>query len=301
MAYTKEELVNLGAQNISDARSRIVGIHIFDNIDDIKLTSQNFNLIDYTLDLYTEYLTLLSEFSKINIEKILRSLKRTEVVDNHHLEQEDYDLLRSYNETHHSTAINYLIRKLITEKVLLNSTIILKAHEILMRGTSNENTILLGFRNNNHHFVGYFDNGQKNVLYYPISYDEISRAIALLCSYYNSNPNNEEDFFIKPIVIHGLFSALQVFEDGNTRLARTFQHMKLFDSTRLSLDSKLIMPAIYFSKSYIPYRFQYRELITQIAQNPTCETWNKWISFNLKRLQDQIFHNEENLKRTRKM
>ena len=98
--------------------------------------------------------------------------------------------------------------------------------------------------------------------------------------------------------MHGLIAVLQVFEDGNTRLARCFQHITLQDLTNKTISNNLFelpLPAIYFSKNYIPYRKEYRELLASIALNPNNEAWNEWISFNLHRMQDRIFANEESL------
>ena len=170
-----------------------------------------------------------------------------------------------------------------------------------MRGTSNENEILIGYRKNNNFYVGYTENNTRVALYYPISYDEIKQAMTILFSYYDKEISNTEEIFIKPFIIHGLLAALQIFEDGNTRFARTIQHVNLFSLTQQNLDDSLELPSIYFSKTYIPYRNEYRHLISQIAINPSHENWNNWIAFNLKRLQDQIFFNEENLKRTRRI
>lgn len=216
MTYTKEELLTLGSTNLENARQKIVGLHIFDYIDDLDLSDHTLDLLQYTLELYEEYLQLLKTFSKTNLDKILKSLKNLEIIDNHSLERENPNLLHAYNETHHSTAITYLVKKLITEGGSLNDSIIIKAHEILMRGTSNQEKINKGFRNNNNTFVGYVENGQNVIQFYPISYNEINTAIKLFCTYFNSSYTSDFNFFVNPIISHGLLAALQVFNDGNT-------------------------------------------------------------------------------------
>ena len=222
----------------------------------------------------------------------------SEIIDNHVLERENVNFLRIYNETHHSTVIRYLVRKLLKENTPLNDAIIKKAHEILMRGTSNENTINEGFRTNNHHYVGYIEDNKPVINYFPISYDDIKESTLLVCKYFNTPIKDEEELFIKPFIMHGLIAVLQVFEDGNTRLARCFQHITLQDLTNKTISNNLFelpLPAIYFSKNYVPYRKEYRELLASIALNPNNEAWNEWISFNLHRMQDRIFANEESL------
>ena len=215
------------------------------------------------------------------------------------MERENPNLLHAYNETHHSTAITYLVKKLITEGGSLNDSIIIKAHEILMRGTSNQEKINKGFRNNNNTFVGYVENGQNVIQFYPISYNEINTAIKLFCTYFNSSYTSDFNFFVNPIISHGLLAALQVFNDGNTWLSRTLEHIKIFYDTKRYLYDSLYLPVLYCSKAYTPYRAQYRDLIVQIALNPNYDTWNEWILFNLNRIQDQIFYNTNNLNRIR--
>ncbi len=303
MSYTKDELLSLGVklEDLAELRKRIVDIRIFDYVDDITLNDKTLGQLEYTLELYQDYLNFLQTFSKTNLEKILKGLRNTEVIDNHIVERENYDWLINYQETHHSTAINYLIKKLFTEGENLSPAILSKSHEILMRGTSNEDDILLKFRKGNHHYVGYQDGENKIIEFLPISYDEIKLALQLFCDYYNQGVSNVNLAYVKPFVIHGLLAALQVFEDGNTRVARSIQHIKMFEITKDLFQVPFNLPALYFSKTYIPYRKEYRDMICQIALDPSIETWNKWITFNLRKVQDQIYFNENNLKRTRKI
>lgn len=303
MAYTKQELLYLGVklEELADVRRKIVDLRVFDYIDDLSLDNRTLNQLDYTVELYLNYLNFLLSFSKSNLEKILIGLRNTEVIDNHVVEHENYNWLLTYQETHHSTAINYLIRKLFIEEEKLSPAILSKAHEILMRGTSNEEDISLKFRKNNHQYVGYPDQDKNIIEFLPISHHEIKLALNLFCDYYNQSETNSNRAYVKPFVIHGLLAALQMFEDGNTRVARSIQHVKMFQVTRELFSVNLNLPALYFSKTYIPYRKEYRNLIGKIALEPTNQTWNEWIGFNLRKVQDQIYFNEENLKRTRKL
>lgn len=300
MAYTKSELLNLGAKDINDARKKIVGINLFDNIDDLVLSDNVLNSLSYTLELYKEYLEMLKSLNKTTLDKLLREFQKKDILNNHILENEELVKLQAYQETHHWSSVNYLIKRLITDGVLLNDLIMKKAHEILMRGTSNDANILSDFRINNNHYVGYNENGKRIILFYPISYDEITQAINLFFSYYNAKSSNEIDLLIKPIISHGLLASLQAFEDGNTRLARILQHVNLFTNTINLLDKDFSLPTIYFSKAYSPYYVEYRDLIANLAINPNNENWNNWLKFNIYRLQDQIYLNQENLCKIKK-
>ena len=298
MSYTKEDLEYFQVKDLKEAREKIVDVRLFDYIDDFKPNSDVEKLMNFTKELYLEYIEDILKYNKETQESILKALMNSEIIDNHGLERENVNFLRIYNETHHSTAIRYLVRKLLKENIPLNDAIIKKAHEILMRGTSNGNTINEGFRTNNHHYVGYIEDNKPVVNYFPISYDDIKESIFLLCKYFNTPIKDEEELFIKPFIMHGLIAVLQVFEDGNTRLARCFQHITLQDLTNKTIGNDLFelsLPAIYFSKNYVPYRKEYRELLASIALNPNNDAWNEWISFNLHRMQDRIFANVESL------
>lgn len=298
MSYTKEDLEYFQVKDLKEAREKIVDVRLFDYIDDFKPNSDVKRLMNFTKELYIEYNEDILKYSKETQESILKALMNSEIIDNHVLERENVNFLRTYNETHHSTAIRYLVRKLLKETTPLNDAIIKKAHEILMRGTSNGNTINEGFRTNNHHYVGYIEDNKPVINYFPISYDDIKESTLLLCKYYNTPIKDEEELFIKPFIMHGLIAVLQVFEDGNTRLARCFQHITLQDLTNKTMGNNLFelpLPAIYFSKNYVPYRKEYRELLASIALNPNNEKWNEWISFNLHRMQDRIFANVDSL------
>lgn len=299
MSYTKEDLEYFQVKDLQDARKKIVDVRLFDYIEDLNISKENEKLMNFTKELYEDYLKEILGYSKETQEEILKALMNSEIIDNHTLERENVNFLRIYNETHHSTAIRYLARRLLKDGTPLNDAIIKKAHEILMRGTSNESIINEGFRTNNHHYVGYIEENKPVINYFPISYDDIKESITLLCKYFNTPITKEEELFIKPFIMHGLIAVLQTFEDGNTRLARCFQHITLQDITNKTIGTtdnfELPLPAIYFSKNYVPYRNEYRELLANIALNPNNEAWNEWISFNLHKMQDRIFANEESL------
>lgn len=303
MAYTNEDLHNMGIKDLQDARSKIVDVRIFDYIDDIVLDDNTKKNLEYTREIYIDYLKDLYSFKESFREQILKTLMNTEVVDNHSVEREDINLLMSYSETHHSTAIRYLIKKLITEKQGINDNILKKAHEILMRGTSNETEILSGYRNNNNFYVGYIEGGERIIDFLPIAQEDIKKAMEILFNYYNGDVLDINLLFAKPFIVHGLLAALQVFEDGNTRMARTLQHVDLYALTiALGNSDKFNLPTLYFSKNYIPFRYQYRTLIKSIALIHNNEVWNAWINFNLNRMQERIYANEnsfEVLKRKR--
>lgn len=94
MAYTKEDLFYLGVTDLQSARKKIVDISLFDNIDNIKLSDKTKKDIEFTKEIYIDYLKDLEEFKETDREKILKALMNTETIDNHSLEREDINLLK---------------------------------------------------------------------------------------------------------------------------------------------------------------------------------------------------------------
>lgn len=50
------------------------------------------------------------------------------------------------------------------------------------------------------------------------------------------------------------------------------------------------LPIIYLSRSYSTFREQYRELIANIAVDPSNENWNQWINFNTFMIQNYFLY-----------
>ena len=295
MAYTREDLRNLNILEEDFKHIPVASLDLFNKIGNIKYSQKAISEIDYTKDIYLEYLSDIQTLDETLKHNLLKNFKNADIFVNHTLEREDYEALRRYNETHNSIAIDYLLRRLVNENRPLTEQLIKKAHEILMRGTSTDLEAFSGIRTSNSHIVGYNDDGKEVIQFLPISHDEIEWALAYLCAYFNC-PENADELLTQPVLTHGLVASLQIFKDGNTRFGRTLQYLKLYMLTKKFYDDALNMPALYFSKAYIPYLGQYRNLIADLVKNNDDETWNSWIIFNLRRMQDQIFVNQEALK-----
>lgn len=127
MSYTKEDLEYFQVKDLKEAREKIVDVRLFDYIDDLKLRSDIERQMNFTKELYIEYIEDILKYSKETQESILKALMNSEIIDNHVLERENVNFLRIYNETHHSTVIRYLVRKLLKENTPLNDAIIKKS------------------------------------------------------------------------------------------------------------------------------------------------------------------------------
>ena len=96
-------------------------------------------------------------------------------------------------------------------------------------------------------------------------------------------------------MIHGLFAALQMFNDGNTRMGRLIQHVLMWKLVNEQTEFSFDKPPIYATRSYYPFRGEYRSKIASLVIDNNNEAWEKWFDFNLKRIEDQIFMGNENL------
>jgi len=132
--------------------------------------------------------------------------------------------------------------------------------------------------------------------YIPIDCQYIKDAIYEIANLYNGYLYNckYDDVFTSPIIIHGLVASLQMFKDGNTRMGRLMQHILMWklvnDKTPYSFDK----PPIYATMNS-QYRKEYRDKITQLVKDNNDESWNNWLVFNLRRVEDQIYKNNMNL------
>lgn len=263
-----------------DLVSRISEIKISDSIKD-----QN----KYVIEDYIEHLEKLKSLEPNQLKHYLMVLKNADIKDNQKLEEVDSFLLNLYLQAEKKHAIDELLRHdILDEKTLL------KTHGILLKGTESEPEKGIKYRDNNRTFVGTQKNGRRDINYLTLDINDIEYAMNLFFEYYNME-DNFEDIFLKPFAIHGMLSALQVFGDGNTRLSRLLQSIKIYKLTNKHSDYNFQNPALYITRAYFPYRAEYRDLIMKLAIEPNEESINNWMKFNLKRTQDTIWKESENI------
>ena len=97
--------------------------------------------------------------------------------------------------------------------------------------------------------------------------------------------------FVKPTLIHVLLSVLQPFDDGNTRLARLIQEVKIYQETNRLYQLKTSpkrLPYLYLSQRYYQRGPFYRSQMADIAQSPTNENWKNFIYMNLGCVEEEI-------------
>lgn len=267
----------------------VVNLNIFDAVSDLVLS-------DYTLEheadvtqKYIEYLDVVENLPKTGKSKYLHAIKKIEIQKNHILEHEDPYLIAFYMEGKKQYAIDYLLNMQKYPQQSLTREEIISAHKKILDGTSSERYIVNDYRQDNLAYVSKSGKGDLQVHYFSLPYEDIEEAIMNLTVYYNSIIH-ENYTLIKPTIIHGLVGALQIFNDGNTRFARTLQALKIYELTEKNLQHYFQSPVFYTSDAYFDYREQYRNKIADIAINPDNESFNNWVNFNLNRIEDQVFY-----------
>ncbi len=285
------EQINIHNHSIDELRKKgiypIASLKLFDEVKNLVIYDYCIERELEILDKYIEYINNIYSLKETVQEKYLNSIKVQEVMDTQLLEKEDSYLLALYLMTKKECAMDYFFNDPLSMDITRNK--IINAHKRLLEGTSSSEYATKDYRTDNNAFVAICQDGNVKIRYFTIDFKDIETAINNLTVYYNGNLHNQYTL-IKPILIHGLVGAIQLFDDGNTRLGRMLQNIKIYELTNKNLDINLSLPALYNSRSYKDYRTQYREKLGAMVVEPGEETWNKWINFNLNRIEDQIYY-----------
>lgn len=282
---------------IASGKHSIASLEIFDIIKNIDVSDKLIKHLDYTTEILTEHLGEISELKdrKPGLNEYLKALKVGDIVDNQSLEKENSFMIGLYMQVKKENAIDKLI-KILKQKGEISGTDISRVHNTLLYGTSSEDINLV--RNKNDKFVGTVDNNGIQIDYLPIDYRDIKIALEELAKLYNSRASSDylDNLLFQPFLIHGLFGVFQIFNDGNTRMGRLMQHALLWQLINEITDYNFDNPPIYATRSYFPYRGEYRDRIASLVIDNNSEAWNKWFDFNLNRIEDQIYASDENIK-----
>ena len=271
----------------------VVDLSIFDCLDNLNISDDNKVKAENTIYEYQNLLDMLKVLPPLLRTKYLLVSKNADIIDNQVLEEEDSFLISLQREIEYTSSLDETINhygRPYDEKTFI------KNHDLILADTLKEDQ--MGLRENNLKFVGSWENGERKIQYFPIISDDVEIALNRFLNYYNDNINNidnEYDAIVKPIIYHGLLAALQLFKDGNTRYARTIQHVELWGMLNNIVSDDIDLPLIYATRQYFPFRSAYRDLIKDIAINSD-NSWDNWINFNISRIQDSIYKSEENIK-----
>ena len=274
----------------------IASLDLLNCVDKIKLSDNTKSHIEYTNELLFEYLRDIYALKEETpgLKEFLVALKAADVIDNQSLEQENSFLLGLYMQTIEETAQQKL-EQYFKNNVKINKELLKDLAKTLLTGTSTKPEGII--RESNEKFVGRMVNGEPIISYFPIDYHDIDEGLTRVSEIYNERLAGEtyDNLFMQPFLIHGLFGALQMFGDGNTRMGRLHQHMLLWQLINERTEYNFDSPPLFFSRAYYPFRGDYRALIANLVKNGDSEAWNEWFLFNLKRLEDQIFQNNEHV------
>lgn len=285
-----EEAMNSGKYSIAS-------LGIFNTIGNLDISDKLIKHIEYTTEILMEYLAEISELKdkKPGLSEYLKALKVGDIVDNQSLEKENSFLIGLYMQVKKENAIDKII-KLLKQKGEISATDICRVHNTLLYGTSSEGVDLV--RNKNDKFVGSIDNNGIQIDYLPLDYRDIKIALEEITELYNGRTSFEhfDNLLLRPLLIHGLFGAFQIFNDGNTRMGRLMQHALMWQLINKKTEYNFENPPIYATRSYFPYRGEYRDIIASLVVDNNSIAWNRWFDFNLNRIEDQIYASDENIK-----
>lgn len=291
----KEQIIREIKEHMESGKYAVADMSLFEGASDIVVDSRVVSHIEYTKELLHEYLDEITTLSQFNpgLNTFLTSLKNGDKIDNQSLERENSFLIGLYMQLKNETALEKLI-KLYKNNRKLTSEQLYKIHETLLFGTSSEGKETV--RKENLKVVGRMQNGERIIDYFPIDAKEVPGATTALVDIYNSRidtPNFDNEF-LQPFLVHGLTGALQIFNDGNTRMGRVMQHALIWQLINERTEFNFDLPPIYATRNYFPYRDKYRRLLKELVTVSGNESWNNWFDFNLDMIEDAIYTNHEN-------
>lgn len=263
----------------------------------------------YTLEEYKNYLESLKEIEKNDpqlAKSFFRLLKINELKASQQMESEDSFLidigLGPILDGSEKSSIDIVTKYILKDKGLNNERLE-KIHRIILRGTSDDKEKNYKIRTSKEDtYISEISNGIERTLYVAPKSEEVNSYLNYLYVFLDNNSNNELDVFLTPYLAHFYISALQPFNNGNTRLARLIQYGDIFKVSRKLLEYNLKQPALFLSKNYQLNCGNYRKMIADIVLDPSDENFNKWVNYNLNMTDEQLFclsNDIEKIKRLR--
>lgn len=287
------------------------GIFVLEAINDFKISEDNKLYIEYLTDLYIQYVNVL-EILEDKKTSFLEFLLEEEIKRNQLLENVDPVVFGMIKQEYTNSATKMAIQAK-KDEINVTPERLSFYNEVLLEGLVKKGS-KLGLRTENNSYVGTPIPGGIDLDFIPIDYKEINKAAKRILKMYNVNAKSEEEVFTKPMLIHAAIAALQLFRDANTRLARLLQHVDFWYQANEVLGLDLTKPALYsseiigtYGKNENPFvneipknKIDYRKMIVDIALHPDDEVLNRWLGFNLKMFDDQIFLNQNRIEEIHK-
>ncbi len=280
---------------IKSGQYPVVDEHLFDKVFDYKPSQKAIEQKKWLLEEYNEYLDLLMSLPQDLLDAFLDVIKKYDIKDNQKLEKEQ-EFLLDVQDVRLDRILPHAIDFLCEVDDNLSSIGLQQAHGLLMEGTSNGSSNDYFYRKQNNKIVGAMVDGNREIYYIPPRVDDIEMLASKFLEFYNDEQLNK-DIFTHPIMAHGLLATMQLFDDGNTRLARLLQHTKLYKQTNELLGYDFTAPIIYNTRTYYPERKKYRSFTIEMAKDANNEILDEWNIYNYRLFLNQIYKNEEDVRR----
>lgn len=275
---------------------------------DVKLKENVKDHMLHTLQDYRKYLESLKEIEKTSpqlVKNFFRLLKINELKASQQMESEDSFLvdigLGPILDGTEKSSIDIVTRYILRDKSLNNERLE-KIHRIILRGTSDDKEKNYKIRTGEEDtYIYEISNGIERTLYVAPKSEEVNLYLDYLYTFLDNNTNNELDVFLTPYLVHFYISALQPFNNGNTRLARLIQYGDIFKASRKLLDYNLKQPALFLSENYQLNCINYRRMIADIVLEPSDENFNRWINYNLNMTDEQLYRLGNDIKKIKRL
>lgn len=157
--------------------------------------------------------------------------------------------------------------------------------QVMKRGIITEGMIKDIYRNIKHNDAGYTtipgkslinERTKEKVYTPPQTIDEIQAHMRNLELFINDDSLSDIDPLVKMAIIHHQFESIHPFGDGNGRAGRVLNILYLVSKELLNL------PVLYLSRYINHYKGRYYELLQRVRDYNNQESWEAWILFMLK-------------------
>lgn len=158
-------------------------------------------------------------------------------------------------------------------------------HQVMKRGMITEGMIKEIYRHIKHNNAGYtttpgkslINERTKETVYTPPqTIDEIQGHMRNLEAFINNDSLSDIDPLVKMAIIHHQFESIHPFGDGNGRAGRVLNILYLVNKGLLN------MPILYLSRYINHYKGRYYDLLQRIRDQNDQKSWEAWILFILK-------------------
>lgn len=158
-------------------------------------------------------------------------------------------------------------------------------HQVRKRGMITEGMIKEIYRHIKHNNAGYTTTPGKSLINErtkekvytpPQTIDEIQGHMRNLEAFINNDSLSDIDPLVKMAIIHHQFESIHPFGDGNGRAGRVLNILYLVNKGLLN------MPILYLSRYINHYKGRYYDLLQRIRDQNDQKSWEAWILFILK-------------------